>query len=335
VTQTAAPTTHDVSPLGPESFWAVVYRRSRYALAIVLSAFFFCTLGWQVNGWVIAAPPADWAGVSLVVWLNHGVLAAFFLTFLLLVATAFSSLLVHPDSPHMGMACALLGMAGLSIRGGSIYMLIRYAQQSPHGYAAVSQGLAVECIEWGFIVLIAEVFGRLLHDRFFVNTHWIQRSGTDLGTALIQHGRDPHGTPMGVAVSVSKFFRTHDLNRMLAIPLAMITSGVLSFVLLFVLMQTQQKGQVLMACLVSFYLSTLLTYLMFPRTPILPLLLVVPLTAAVAYLYGMNVHLAYPGHVPFFAMRALPIDYAAAGVPGAIFGYYGGFHWAMSTHEQD
>ena len=332
---TATPATDRSSPLGPESFWSVVVRRSRYVTAILLSAILFCTVGWHINGWVVAAPPPDWAGVSLVVWQNHSVLAAFVLTFLLLLATAISSLLVHPDSPHMGLACALLGLAGLSIRGGPIYMLVRYAQQSPTGYAAVSQGLAIECLEWGIIVLIAEVFGRLLHDRFFANTHWIGRSGNDLASKLVQDRPDPHHKPLGVALEVSRFFHTHDMGRKLSIPLAMITSGMLSFLMLAALMQSQQKGQVLMACFVSFYVSTLLAYLMFPRVPMLALLMVVPLTAAAAYLFGIHVQPAHPapGHVPFFAMRALPIDYASMAIPGAIFGYYGGFHWAMSSHE--
>jgi hypothetical protein len=239
----------------------------------------------------------------------------------------------------MGLACALLGMAGLSIRGGPIYMLVRYAQQTPDGYSAISQGLAIECIEWGIIVLIAEVFGRILHDRFFANTHWIVRGGgvgPDLGAKLKEGGVDPHHTPMGAAAEVSKFFRTHDLSRIVTTPLAMVASGVLSFLMLYACMQSQQKGQVLMACFVSFYVSTFAVYLAFPRVPMLALLMVVPLTAAVAYLYGIHVMPAHPapGHVPFFAMRALPIDYAAAGIPGAIFGFYGGFRWAMSSHEQ-
>src|SRR5512133_2715686 len=46
-----------------ESFMGVVFRRTRYAVAIVLSGWLFCTLGWM-----FAAPPADWGGVSLLVW---------------------------------------------------------------------------------------------------------------------------------------------------------------------------------------------------------------------------------------------------------------------------
>ena len=328
---TQTPPAAALPSLAPESFLAVVYRRTRYSIAIILSAIFFCTLGWQ-----LAAPPAEWAGVSLVVWHDHGILSALLLTLMLLAATAVCSLLVHPDSPHMGLACAQLGMAGLSIRGGTIYMLLRFAQQPGASVAAVSQALAIECGQWALILIIVEAAGRLLHDRFFANTHWILRSGPDLGTQLLQGRHHPGNTPMGVALAFSKFFGTQNLSRRIATPLAMLASGALAFLMLYVLMQSQQKGQVLMACFAAFFFSTLLAYLAFSRTPILALLLTVPLTAAAAYLYdiyGMHAAARYPGHAAFFALRALPIDYFTAGIPGAIFGYYAAFRWALHSAE--
>jgi hypothetical protein len=33
-------------------------------------------------------------------------------------------------------------------------------------------------------------------------------------------------------------------------------------------------------------------------------------------------------------MRALPIDYVTAGVPGAILGLYWGFAWALGSEER-
>src|SRR5205814_886563 len=122
---------HHGLDLMPESFVAVVYRRLRYTAAIGLSALLFCTLGWA-----IAEPPAQMAGVSLLAWTNvplpwHGnpLFAALLLAVMLLIATAVSSVLVHPESPHMGLFCALLGIAGLSIRGGTVHMLVEYSQQ--------------------------------------------------------------------------------------------------------------------------------------------------------------------------------------------------------------
>ena len=56
--------------------------------------------------------------------------------------------------------------------------------------------------------------------------------------------------------------------------------------------------------------------------------------AAIFYAGGTGVG-AYPGEASSFAMRALPIDYVAAGVPGAILGYYGGFRWALHSQETE
>ncbi|HEY4328849.1 MAG TPA: hypothetical protein VGN88_03870, partial [Phycisphaerae bacterium] len=67
---------------GGEPFWGVVWRRGRYALAIVISAVLFCWVGWKV-----AAPPPEWGGVSLATWQSQSYFSAFLLAVILLVAT--------------------------------------------------------------------------------------------------------------------------------------------------------------------------------------------------------------------------------------------------------
>ncbi len=316
--------------LGPESFWAVVVRRGRYVVAILVSALLFSTLGWHS-----AMPKAEFGGVSLLAWQNHGLIDALILALMLLAATAVSSLLVYPDAPHIGLFCALVGMASLAIRGGTIHLLIEDSQQ--HGiYALRSQLLAIECVQWALIFLIAEVFARIVHDHFFSNTHWITRSAPDLAQARRREKICPGvGAAMGVSLVVSRTLRTNKMRRRVATPLAMIYSGIIAAVLLYVLMQSQLKGQVLMACFAAFFLSTMLAYLAFPRVPAVALLLAVPLTAAIGYLYGMHAPAPIPGHAGFFAMRALPIDYISAGVPGAILGFYAGFRWSLHSQEQN
>jgi len=39
--------------------------------------------------------------------------------------------------------------------------------------------------------------------------------------------------------------------------------------------------------------------------------------------------------VSFFMMRALPLDYVVAGVPGAILGYYHAFHLSLNSHDAE
>jgi hypothetical protein len=312
------------APTG-ESFLALAWRRTRYVVAIVLSAVIFSYLGWH-----FARPPAEWGGVSLLAWPNHGVLSTAILMLLLLVVTTISSLIVHPDSPHMGLFCSLVGMAALSIRGGTVHMLDVYAlttNTGPH----IAYALAIECLEWGFVILIVDAFARFLHDRFLANQHWMFRTNPDLVRQLNQ---TEVGMALGFAKSISHSLYTDRLKGPVRIPLAMIVSGACAFLFLFIFMQSQLKGQVLMACFVSFFLSTLCAYTAFPTVPFWSLILTVPLTGAVAFLIGRNYLPPFPGHAPYFAMRALPIDYLTAGVPGAILGLYYGFAWALGTEPE-
>jgi hypothetical protein len=334
-TESATPHhSHGMLELSPETFWAVLLRRTRYVVAIGVSALLFCTIGWN-----FVAPHPAMEGVSLMVWQN-GLVGGLVLAALLLVTTAICSALVHPDSPPRGLFCALLGMAGIAIKGGSIHMLIQYAQEPAlhtplpaMSYQKLGQLLAIECVQWAFLFLVAEVFARLLHDRIFANTRWIERSGPELARDMLQTTR-PGAAAIGVSLAVSRTLRTDKMRRRVATPLAMAYSTGLALVMLYVLMQSELKGQVLMACFVSFFVSTLLAYLAFPRVPILALLLTVPLTAAIGYLYGMGRPPLYPGHPGFYTMRALPIDYITAGIPGAILGYYGAFHWSLHSPEE-
>lgn len=331
----AAPTHGAMLDLSPETFWAVLVRRTRYVVAIGVSALLFCTVGW----WV--ASPQPWMeGVSLLVWQQHGLWASVVLALLLLVTTAICSLLVHPDSPHMGLFCALLGMAGISIKGGSVHMLVQYAlEPGLHTplpavtYTKLGQLFAIECVQWAFLFLIAEIFARMLHDRFFANTRWILRSAPELARDEMDKAQ-PGGAARGVSLAVSRTLRTDQMRRRFATPLAVVYSAAIALIMLAVLMQSEMKGQVLVACFVSFLVSTTLAYLAFPRVPILALLLTVPLTAAIGYWYGAGRVPSYPGHAGFFAMRALPIDYITAGIPGAILGYYGAYRWSLHSTEE-
>jgi hypothetical protein len=325
-TPAAASSVPAVPVAAGESFLAIVWRRTRYAVAIALSAVLFSYLGWG-----FARPPAEWGGVSLLVWPNHGILSTIVLMLLLLLVTAISSLIVHPDSPHMGLFCSLLGMAALSIRGGTVHMLMVYAQDTD-STPRVAVSLALECLEWGCVILLADAFARWLHDRFLANQRWVFRVNPSMGR------QSDLAAAAGFAKYISHHLHTDRIKGPVRIPLAMICSGALAFLFLIVFMQSELKGQVLMACFVSFFLSTLCAYAAFPTVPFWSLILAVPLTGAVGYLISRNYVPTFPGHAPDHSpglvMRALPIDYLTVGVPGAILGLYWGLAWALGTEEE-
>ena len=321
----AEPVIHSI----PESFWGIVVRRTRYLFAITVSALLFWYLGWH-----LVAPPPEVSGISLLIWTrSSGLFIAVGLVFLIMLVSAICTLLVHPDSPHMGLFCALIGLAGLSIRGGTSTMIIRVAQVSgAPGYANTSLALAVECVQWAILFLIAEMFVRMLHDRFFANIHWLSRTGPGHTSESLNKFAATREA-VGVSLAVSQALKTATLRRRIAAPIAVAISGVIAYVLLYVLLQTPLKGQVFFACFVAFFGSTALSYLAFPRVPALAFLLAVPLTAAVGYFLGRNDMGIYPGYGGSFFTRALPIDFIATGVPGAILGYYTAIQWSLHSDD--
>jgi hypothetical protein len=329
VTQTPSASSAEPNVPAPqaagESFLAVTWRRTRYVVAVALSAVLFSWLGWS-----FARPPAEWSGVSLMAWPGQGLISAFILMGILLLATAICSLIVHPDSPHMGLFCSLLGMAGLSIRGGTVHMLMVYGQTTGK-MPAVADALAWECVVWGCVIVLADLFARWVHDKWLANDHWLLRATPERAQKF---ARTDLGKAAGFSKTMSAWLHTDRITGPLRIPLAMVCSGAIAYLLLNVLMQSELKGQVLMACFVAFLVSTVCAYAAFPTTPFWAFVLAVPLTGAVMYLVGRNVVPRYPGHAAFFAMRALPIDYLTVGVAGAILGWYKGLEWAMGGAEE-
>jgi hypothetical protein len=324
--------------LSPESFWAVLLRRTRYVVAIAVAAFLFCTAGWP-----FVAPNPAMEGVSLSVW-GNGLVGSLVLAVLLLVATGICTLLVHPDSPHMGLFCALVGMAGLSIKGGTIHMLVQYATDpgihTPlpgMTYQKLGQLLLIECVQWAFLFFIAEVFARFLHDRVFANTRWITRHSPDLAVEVLRNRRGMQGTGHGLrgeAHGMAKTLQTDKLPRMAAAVLGLVVNAVLAMLLLKVFLQSETKGQVLIGLFVSFTVSTLVSYLLFSQAPLHAFLLALPVAAGVGYYWGSTLPPVFPGQATFFMMRALPVDYFTAGMAGAIIGYYLGFRWLLNMEPE-
>ena len=316
------------APFTPETFAAIALRRTRYVLAVCVSAFLFYTLGWAV-----AAPPPEASGVSLLAWsTSSGLYASLALTGILILATIICTWLIHPDAPHMGLFCAMLGMSASSIRGGTVHMLVRIATAGGR-YPEVSRLLAMECVDWALPGADRRDANAAFASAFFRNTRWITRSGPDLEAERSRLCIPPAGR-WAFRLTVSRPCAGRSMRRRVATPLAMVYSGIVAVVLLFMLLQSPTKGQVFFACFTAFFLSTLNSYLAFSRVPFAAFILTVPLVAAAGYLYGMNALPEYPGHPGFFMARALPIDYVAAGIPGAILGYYGGFRWSLHSPAQ-
>jgi hypothetical protein len=303
----------------PETFVAVTVRRLRYLVAIAL-----CAAGYVTLGWMAAQPAADSSGVSLVAQ-HSGIMGFLVLVLVTIAGVAVAIPLCHPDAPYAGMWCTFLGLGGLAIRGGTIRQLLldaQYAGNAPDFYHV----LAVECLQWAAIILAADLTTRFLWHRFYSNVHWIGRSGIDPAhvnrTTTVAGEVAAKGGNRGLWIDSS---------------LALAVTGAVAYLLLGAFLQSQLKQQVLVGSFVCFGIGALAARLVSPNADSLAYWLAVPATAAAGYLMAtqnvviVNGHMelegkmvlgVYPGQSVTGFGRALPIDYIAGGVPGAILGYY-------------
>ena len=307
-----------------ETFAAVTVRRLRYVAAVALCAGLYLALGG-----LVARPPAESAGVSLA-WHHAGVLGLVVLLVVTVVGVIAASLICHPDAPYAGLWCTLLGLGALAIRGGTIREVM-FQAQSKGSVGDLYHALALECLEWAVILIAADMTVRFLWKRVIRNDLWLTRSGIfpeklDLAGSRAAGGfaANPNAPAGAGAVWIDS-------------ALALAVCGAVSYLMLAILLQTQLKGQVLVGCFISFTVGALAARLLSPHADPLAYLLAVPATAIAAYLLansgvsivsgqmmldGKAVAGLFPGQAVSPAGRALPIDYIAGGVPGAILGYY-------------
>ena len=322
--------TEESTPTGPvtESFGAIVLRRTRYAVAIAICAYIFYSLGWAL---VAPTQPPCFATASL--WLGApaaGLMASVGMLVLLLGCIVLSMALTHPDVPHIGLYCAGLGLAALSIRGGSIRLVASQAQVQGQT-ATFFTHLAVEAGLWLLIVLMAEAVSLWLFSRVFKNLVWLQRHGSSPETPEILQKHDPVN-PL-VDITLGKADTPRDWTACLG---ALAATVLIGGALLTIMLRTELKGQVLFACFVSFGIAAFAAQQIFPRTATWAIWAGVPLTALIGFAMAGHSAFPYPGHVGLALSRGLPMDYVAAGIPGAVLGYYTGLRWQIHQiiHEQ-
>ena len=313
-----------------DRFLPVTIRRSRFTAGIVLSGLLF----WHV-GWFIAGPAAPHQTFSLMGWGANPIIPAVGLLFLLIIAAVAAMAITHADTPHAGQFCALLGLGALAIRGGTIYPLLRIADDATTIHS-VYQTLAQECAIWAAILVLAELVTARIHAKFFANTLWMERVAQD--PEAFRMGLLTHLSPgaAGLAGDMAraqaeklKKGAAKPMNAVLANVLALLLGCLVASLLLPVFMQSQGKGQVLFAAFISFGLAGFLANLVLAQSNAWPILLCVPITAALGYFRAKGA-LDYPGFSATSYARSLPIDYIAAGVPGALYGYYGSVRLRLS-----
>jgi hypothetical protein len=324
----------DDTPTGPvtESFMSIVIRRTRYVAAIGICGYLFYTLGWTL---VSATQAPGLATAALFQGsIGGGAVAALGLLALLIVGIAVSKAIVHPDIPHMGLYCTCLGMAALALRGGSMQLAAGEAQVNGHT-GAFFMGLLIESVAWLLILLAADAVSLLLFSRLFKNIKWLERFGSSPATpeVLRQHQTDNTLINLSLHAPGHPPAQKSDVVSSLG---ALAVTAVLGGFLLFIFARTELKGQTLFACMLSFGLSGFAAQRWFPRTGTWAIWAGVCTASILTFAFAGQFEFPFPGHVGFPPARCLPIDYVAAGIPGAILGYYSGVRWQIHhlVHEQ-
>ncbi len=272
---------------------------------------------------------------------------------LLLGLTVVTSVLTLPARFEAALAVVLLGAGGISLRSAPIRYLLWYRETD---LRAVFLALAAETAILGVMLLLTGwVLAVLRRALAPLLGHWAwqdpledltdeqrrlarERIGQEMSSGsrrLMQAGglRGPVGfvrvlagiaADRGAAAATRRDARSPWPERY-AFPAG--TAGLLGAFLLFTLLRSDERGQILAAVGLSLAVGVGVARAVFPRTPLL-LAFVLPLAFPLA-LYVLAAMAAVPGTplawagVPYYA-RPLPVDWLTVGAGGALVGYWFG-----------
>lgn len=241
--------------------------------------------GWIVAGWLNL--PA-WRGFNASLMGQPSVLISILGAIIIAgIGASVSAVIlgrIHYEAPILGAACAL---GAISLRGGGIqYTLFA-------GGSAAFWQMAIESALLGAVVLALSPLSRLLLDRKLLHEQF--------GTAPSEESLDQH--LLGTATHVA-----------------------MMLVLLRFLLVTTDKAQVVVCVFIAALLGSIVAHRFVPARPA-AWFVVSPIIASIAaqILAGLGsdrVALGEPGGYFAPLARALPLDYASAGVAGALIGYW-------------
>lgn len=290
-------------------------RQIRYLLAIVACGLLFHWIGthllaspWKQGSQIAAWGPAGTFQSELVMLIG------------LAIAIFVGMLITWPDTPHSGLLTAAVGLCVLAIKWGPMtnLVLMQRAATLPQMY----QVLQWQCLFWVVFVLVGEVISRILYRLIFRNHLWIHLAGLD-GLPL------PEMTVSGLvlpftasAIQIERVHRIKAAKTLLTNAAGFLVTGAVASLGLMILLRSQLVGQVLFANFVAFGAGAFAAGAVFADLSPWAVWPAIPATAAVLYFFSMHAGPQYPGQAAVRMAGALPIDYVAPGLAGAVLGYY-------------
>lgn len=329
---------HDVRPLKIEE-------KLRVTVACAIGLALFASVGWTV------ARPADpRAPITLVLdgggWLTTwgSVLG------LAAVTSAVATAAAAPIFIGSGMLATAVGLAAMSLRGGTMTELLLYRGADAAQRQALAQRLMLETLLWFAAIGVAAIVGATVR-------RWLGGEAMPLDEADASAGDAKGGSPKrrgdgsgGAAGTKSSAAAASgaggwlnrsgfSVSRGLRVlrdgaGATLVSLGAAWFLITVVIGRTSvawiERGQVLFAVGASFFCAVMLARVLFKAAPLSSCVIAVPLLACVGYAWGYIRPIA--SNVGYYAdlastppsdlFRPLPIEYVGMGVVGVVLGYW-------------
>jgi hypothetical protein len=275
--------------------------------------------------WPLVAPDDPAGPVAFLATGSYAGIAAF--AVLLCVLAGLCAAVTVTSRPESALLAAAFGAGGVSLRSPQIRSLLwtRNADIGP-----LFGGMIAELLMLGAVAIAAIVIAACVRRAVAsVSGRWLWK------TPLVDAAGRPGVPPSPVEPYLRRLFsgvtspKGGDPKQDATVRRAQyagcfLLSLVLAMVLLVVLLQSAERGQVLFSLVASFALAVLVAHQAFPvRNG--SFLWLVPVVAGVVF-YAMAWRAAPDGALEWSAIRlyarALPVDWLAAGGGGALLGYW-------------
>lgn len=290
--------------------------RVRFFAAMAASALIFWHIGWAVVG------PADPNGPVTLLMLSNSVVGIAELFGLSVAAAGLATAICGARSAHRGPQAVAVGLAALALRGGFMdeFVRRRIAERlaAPAG-TSVSIFPKGEFIAetWLWIILIGVGFivGRWVESWYAAESSAPASSGPT-GAAAPPTNAAAAGVHLDSAAEVRQGIAALVLNVLVAYNLIIVLGGRG--------IDEMQKGQIYASIFGAFFISTLVSHLCFKANSRVWLLVAAAIVSTTAYAWNSPdaAALAGSGYVVLPPLlRALPIEYAALSVAGALAGF--------------
>jgi len=230
------------------------------------------------------------------------------------------ALLTCTARPESSLLVAVVGIGGLSLRSSQIRSLFWLQTGSLRDVflMLLLEVLVLAVVLVGVLIVVSAV--RAFVGR--VRPGWLWRARI---SPPDQAGKEPDTAPKGLTsmMGVVGIFirRAHSPSRSGRWLLSLVVNLAIAVGLLFLIMRSANRGQILFALFASFFLSTFIAEQIYPTRFAVVSIMLPLLVGAVFYCYGVvtsisdapNVWMTVP-----YSLRALPLDWLTAGVGGAM-----------------